>query len=126
MTIKEKIEGDFKQAYKNKELKKKDLLNVLKAEISRNEDASNQLTDAQVSAIVKKMIESLKLIGTEESNTEISYLEVYLPTQLSTDQIQLLVNDRKSEGMNMGQIMGWFKKEYEGQYDGKVVSQLAK
>lgn len=128
-TLKEKIQGDIKVAMKAREAGalKKELLKVVLAEFSRVEDASKQLTDAEYQAIIKKMVKSLKEVGTDKSNQEIKILEEYLPTELAIDVIESEIKKLIDEGVNnMGQIMGHFKKNFEGQYDGKVVSTAAK
>lgn len=128
-TVKEKIQADIKVAMKAREAGKvkKELLKVVLAEFSRVEDASKQLSDAEYQAIIKKTVKNLKEVGTEEANVEIAILQEYLPQELSEDYIREVINKMVADGANnIGPIMGHFKKNHEGQYDGKLVSTIAR
>jgi uncharacterized protein YqeY len=128
MTLKEKINADFTQAYKEKNFKKKDLLSVIKAEISRGEAGLKTYADSDVIQLIKKLVESNKIVGSEETIAENIILEAYLPKQMDSELIRKEIQHFVSfeDNKNIGKIMKHFKDNYEGQYDGKVVSAIAK
>ena len=104
-------------------------------------------TDAEVVAVVKKFIknnnETLRAAVTDtvvnHVKTEIAILERYLPKQLTAAEIEKFFEDSvyiwahefcASENdkpeINVGVLMKELKNQHEGQYDGKIASQLAK
>lgn len=128
MNLKEQISNDLKQAMKDKNMVKLNVLRVLKAEIERNEQTANgkvELTDADIIKQVKKMIEGLK--ETKYEDNEMSTLEIYLPKQLNNEEITFVIKGLKESNItNIGDIMKFFKTNYDGLYDGKEVSNLIK
>ena len=97
------------------------------SEFSRVEDASNQLSELEYQAILKKVVKSLKEVGTETAQKEIKILNKYLPTELTEAYIKETIENMVSDGAeNLGAIMGHFKKNHEGLYDGKLVSTIAR
>ena len=77
MTLQERIEDDLRQAIKNQDRPKKDLIRVLLGEITKK---TKTPSDEEVIKCIKKQIESAKLCHTEE---EIPFLEVYLPKEMN-------------------------------------------
>lgn len=126
MNLKERINADFITAFKEKDLKKKNFLGLLKGEIQLEETRPNMVpSDDLTLSMIRRMEKGLKQINTEESLSELVYLEPYLPKMMSEDQIRVIVNGYKSEGLtNVGQIMGRFNKEYKGLADNKLVSSI--
>lgn len=57
-----------------------------------------------------------------EVNLEKNLFQNYLPTQLSDNEVQILIENARF--VNMGQIQMFFKTNYPGRYDGKVVAQI--
>ena len=57
---------------------------------------------------------------------ERDYLDKYLPTQLSRDEIEKIAIEQEVLGQNFGQIMGFLKKTYAGKYDPQFASQIIK
>jgi len=128
MNLKTKISEALKSAMKEKKLGELSILRVLKSEIERNEQSTNgkiELSDADVVKIVKKMGDGIR--ETTNNQTELAVLDSYLPQQLTEANIRNLIAEIKDMGTtNMGDIMKFFKKNYDGMYDGKMVSELAK
>ena len=122
MTLKEKIAQEFITAYKNKDFIKKDLLNVVKAEIQRKEAGKIIFQDKDIIQLIKKMIEDLQLIGTEQSKIEINILSKYIPQQMEEDEIISLIKQQPFN--NLGECMKFFSTHYAGQYNGKQVSEI--
>jgi len=134
MTLKEKINKDYIEAFKAKNTVAKNLLSVIKGEIQtleKNTGVEN-LSDEDVIKILNKTVKSLKetLTSVTESEkmmyvqTELSIVDSYLPTQLSVEEIQSKIDALVASGVkNLGMIM----KEFNSlPVDKKVVSELAK
>ena len=129
MTIKERINADFMEAYKAKNMKKKDFLGVVKGEIQNEEGRTGTLSDTSVLAVLKKIEKSLKQTNTPESLVELEFLEPYLPTLMSEEtireKVRLIIIE--SGNKNVGYLMGMFNKQNTGaSFDNKVVSTVIK
>lgn len=59
---------------------------------------------------------------------ELAAIEAFLPKQMSAEQIEKILVDLKTAtpGINLGLVMKTLKESYNGQYDGKVASEVAK
>lgn len=127
MTLKEKINADFIEAFKAKNMAKKTFLGILKGEIQNEEGRGTVTTDESVLVIVKKMEKSLKTTNTPESLVELEFLNPYLPTLMGEDKIREILSEYKNNGLsNVGQMMGEFNKSFKGLADNKLVSELVK
>lgn len=125
--LKERINADFMSAFKNKETEKKNFLGVVKGEIQNEEGRSGSATDEVVVAILRKMEKSLTQTNTPDSLKELEYIKPYLPVQMGPDRIREIVSNYKLNGLgNVGQIMGEFNKNFKGQADNKIVSEIVK
>lgn len=108
------------------------LLGVLLGEIDRLPIPRTQRpTEDQIYAIVKKLYEGAELLASkdlsEESKIEYAYLKDYIKQQLSSEEIIKIITGLKTNfNCNIGLVMKHFKDNYSGQYDGKLVSQIAK
>lgn len=134
MTLKEKINKDYIEAFKAKNTVAKNLLSVIKGEIQtieKNTSVEN-LSDEDVIKILNKTVKSLKETLTSLSETakisatqtELKIVESYLPKQLSINEIQIKIDALVASGVNnLGQIM----KEFNSlPADKKIVSEIAK
>lgn len=137
MTLKERINADFMEAYKSKDMEKKNFLGVLKGAIQTQEGKQIESTDENVLRVIKafekginETIESKTKIGEDVSQqlTEKKYLEVYMPTLMSEDEIRGVVKEflsRDGVNKNQGFLMGLFNKEQKGKgFDNKTVSKI--
>jgi len=125
MNLINSISEDLKTAMKEKNTVKLGILRVLKAEIQRSEQGANgkvELTDGDVIKLVKKLVEGIK--ETTNNQDELSILETYLPKQLSEAEMRQIISLLSVK--DMGAIMKHFKANYDGQYDGKTLSTIAK
>lgn len=125
MTIQEQVSSDLTSAIKERNEGKKAILRVLIGEFNRE---GKVLPDEKATAIIKKMVANAEDM---KNTTEAEILSEYLPKQLTNDQINMLVSqiieDESITSMReMGKIMGIFKAEYAGKYDGSVVSKVIK
>lgn len=136
MTIKEKINTDFLEAYKNKDMFKKNFLGVIKGSIQTNEGKMIESTDENVLKLLKSIEKGLnenlthrKKSGLDfsEQERELQFLSVYLPQNMSESEIAVIVDKMiESNGSsNVGQLMGLFNKENKGKsFDNKLVNQI--
>jgi uncharacterized protein YqeY len=115
MTLKEKINADFMTAFKSKNMVAKSILSVVKGEIQTVEKniGSDNLSDAEVTKILTKTVKSLKetitLTNDEKSKVELSVIEVYLPTQMSKEEVTNKVTELVNSGITqIGAIMKEF------------------
>lgn len=138
MSLKEKIKDDIKQAMRDKNESRLGTLRMLSAAIQRREvDERIQLDDAQVIAVIEKLVkqgrESIEQYvkgGRQEladkESGEIAVFQAYLPQQLSEAEIDQLVAEAiaatgASSIKDMGKIMGALKPKLQGRADmGKV------
>ena len=113
-------------------------LTTLYAEAAKvGKDAGNrETTDAEVVAVLKKFqknIEETKKAtrGKEVHETldrEVAILERYLPKQLTEGELIDKVLDLRSKSIigDLKGCMAYFKSHYAGQYDGAVLSRVAR
>ena len=125
MSLKEKINADFITAFKAKEMDRKNFLGLLKSEIQNEEGRGTVTTDGTVLIILRKMEKSIKLTNDSQSLVELSYMEPYLPSLMTEEQIRTIVKGYKNAGLtNTGQMMGLFSRDYKGLADNKLVSSI--
>lgn len=144
MSLKDKLQNDWKVALKARESFKASVLNMAKAAIL-NEEKNNKgsnLNDEQVIAIISKevkmrrdSIEEFKKGNRQDlvdtTNQEIEILLNYLPQQLTEKEITEIVTNAVKEldasGMkDMGKVMSIVNPKTKGRADGKLVSQVVK
>jgi uncharacterized protein YqeY len=122
MTLKEKINADYMKAFKEKNTVKKNLLSVVKSEITtieKNTSVEN-LSDADVTKILNKTAKSLNetiksLTSTDYSESllqacvELTIIQCYLPTLMSKEEVDAKVNELVTSGITqIGSIMKEF------------------
>jgi len=137
------IEDDIKSSMKKGNKVKTSTLRMAKSEIKLLEiNKKNTLSNTETLSVIQKMIKQRKesiaqfdkagrkeLV--EKETNEISFLEVYLPEQLTESELQKIVTTQiNSSSANsikdMGKVMGILKGELEGKADMGVVSNLVK
>ena len=94
------------------------------------------LTNDEIISIIqktrKKMFETIELISQiperAEQKTKLlqerELLEVYLPTQLTTEELEKIAIQQEVLDQNLGQIMSFLKKNYAGRYDPKEANAI--
>jgi uncharacterized protein YqeY len=138
MTIKDRINTDFMEAYKAKNMEKKNFLGVLKGAIQTQEGKNIESTDENVLKVIKSLekginenIEGRKATGldTAEQELELSYIKPYQPELMGEDiireKVRLIILEVGKA--NLGLLMGTFNKQNAGKaFDNKVVSNIIK
>ena len=139
MSLKETLLDDLKSAMKEKNVPKKNAIQMARASVLQFEkDNKTALDDEGIIEIIAKEVKKRKDVlpdyekcGREdllnEINTEIETLMVYLPAQLSDDEIDELVKkviaDASASSMkDMGKVMAALMPLTKGKADGKRVN----
>lgn len=116
-TLIEKINQDFMDAYKAKDMDRKNFLGVVKGEVTKD---SKEPSDKEVIKALKKFEKSLLSVIESNSkkdvqpgwneNDELNIIQSYLPEQMSESEIDAKLKEIVDGGANhIGQIMGAFK-----------------
>ena len=141
--IKEKLLNDLKEAMKDKNLVKKNTVQMVRAAILQVEkDKQIELTEEQVIEIIAKETKKRKDAAIEfeksgredlinQNKEEIEILSAYLPKQLSVEEIENIVKavieETGATGMkDMGPVMKKAKEQIGAAADGKTVSDVVK
>ncbi len=100
-----------------REVTEDEALTVLNREMKQRKDSLHEFEQANRIDLVEK------------TNSEINILEEYLPSQLSDDELELIVQETIEEvGANskadMGKVMGAIMPKVKGRTDGNKVNQL--
>jgi uncharacterized protein YqeY len=134
MTLKERISEDMKTAMRSGEKDRLAVIRLLQAAIKQREvDERITLDDAQVTAVLEKMIKQRKesivafekgaradLVAKEAA--EIAVLQPYLPAQLSDAELDVLIVEAigatgATSIKDMGKVMGIVKSKAAGKAD---------
>lgn len=146
MALKERLNDDLKAALLGGNRFAADTLRNLKAAILNEEVAQNRrdegLNDTEIEGViareVKKRRESIVLYEknertdlAENEQAEIDVLSVYLPEQLSDDEIQTTIDEIVTTlGVTgpqaMGQVIGAVKSKLGSAADGATIARLVK
>ena len=139
MTLKERITEDMKAAMKGAEKERLSTIRMAQAAIKQREvDERITLDDAQVVAVIEKMVKQRKESITQfeqggradlaaKEKAEIEQLQAYLPAQLSDAEIDALIKDAiattgAASIKDMGKVMGAVKAKAAGRADMGAVS----
>ncbi|SFV64989.1 Transamidase GatB domain protein [hydrothermal vent metagenome] len=143
MNLRNQINQDVKEAMKAKDTKKRDALRLLTSAFKQIEvDERKELSDEDVIKIIQTQIKRRNDAASQYKDAgrddlmqteldEIAYYEVYLPTQLTDEELCNAINTIITEVgastmKDMGKIMGMANKTLAGQADGKRISECVK
>ena len=100
---------------------------------------TDSLSDAAVLKVIqaekKKLCESLDYAKQDnrdeliaEATARISCVDQFLPKQMDENELSQIISKFIGENpdVQMGQVMGYLKKEHSGTFDGKLASTLTK
>ena len=141
MTLREKIDGDIVAAMRSRDQSRLDALRFLKSVIQAAEKAQGEsLDDEGVVQVITKQVndrrESIRMFqqGNREDlvakeSVELAVLEVYLPPQLSQEELGQLVRRVIEEVgattiRDKGRVMGRLMPQVRGKADGTEVNAL--
>lgn len=144
MSLKEQLFNDLKQAMKDKDTVKKEVIQIVRAGILQIEKDNKieNLDDDNVLSVISKEIKKINDVipdfekGNRQdlvdiANQKIELLKAYLPEQMSEDEIKAIVDEAiKSVGAvsmkDMGKVMGAVSSKTKGRADNKIVSNIVK
>ena len=143
MTLRETINTDVKNAMKAKETKKRDALRLLTSAFKQIEvDERKELSDDDVIKIIQTQVKRRNDAASQYKDAgrddlmqieldEIAFYEVYLPAQLSDDELaselkEIISKAGASSPKDMGKVMGMASKALAGKADGKRISECVK
>jgi len=137
MTIRENINAEYLSAFKNRETVKKNILGVLRGEITTIEKNKGitPLPDAEITKLLmkykKNIEESRKLRDTLELSVEQEVIESFLPQPMNEAEIRrevaeiikTLPHDLPVNAL-VGKTMGEFNKKFAGVADSRQVMSI--
>lgn len=146
MALEQQIDQDLKTALLNGEKLKVETLRGLKSVFlyakvaagTRGTDFTDEQLLPMLAKEAKKRQESIELYikagdqaRTEKEQAEKAIIEGYLPTQLSEEELVLVINEVMSqmnpEGMSaMGKVIAEVKQQTQGAADGALIAKLVK
>lgn len=141
--LKEKLLQDLKETMKEKNVIRKNVVQMVRAAILQVEkDKQIEVTDEQIVEIIAKEAKKRKdsIPDYEKSGRqdlldqikqEIAILEEYLSEQLSEQEIEekvkaIITNLEASSMKDMGKVMKTAKEELGASADGKTINEIAK
>ena len=143
MNLKSQITEQMKDAMRAKDTARLGTIRLLLAAIKQREvDERIELTDADVIAVIEKMLKQRRdsIAAFESANRidladiekfEVTVLQTYMPKQMSDDEISQIINqviaDTGAQGAkDMGKVVGLVKPLVAGMADMGKVSGLIK
>ncbi len=148
MSLRNKIDEDYKQSIKNKDQQKIDTLRLIRSAIkdkdisSRTSENKEGINDSEIMSLLLNLIKQRNdsieqfqkakrddLIKNEQS--EIEVIKDYLPQQKTQEETEKIINEIISSNnlesiKDMGRLMSIIKNDYAGQVDMGLVGKIAK
>ncbi|MGA9225059.1 MAG: GatB/YqeY domain-containing protein [Mesobacillus sp.] len=142
MSLLERLNNDMKQAMKNKEKDRLTTIRMIKASLQNeaikvgNQELSEEEELTVLSREVKQRKDSLQEFEkagredlVEKIQTELKHVEVYMPQQLSEEEVAAIVKDAIAETgaaskADMGRVMAVIMPKVKGKADGSLVNKL--
>ncbi|TMU85589.1 GatB/YqeY domain-containing protein [Bacillus sp. BHET2] len=142
MSLLNRLNDDMKQAMKNKEKEKLSVIRMLKASLQNEaiKHGKQELSEDEeltvLSREVKQRKDSLQEFQNagredlvEKIQTELTYVEIYMPKQLSEEEVSAIVQETVVEvgatsKADMGKVMGAIMPKLKGKADGALVNKL--
>ncbi|MBN8208338.1 GatB/YqeY domain-containing protein [Bacillus sp. NTK071] len=141
MSLNDRLTADMKVAMKNKEKNKLSVIRMVKSSI-QNESikVGHDLTEEEELTVLTREVKQRKdsLLEFEKAgrsdlvqnlDEELSILSVYLPKQLSEEEVEQIVQEVISETgasskKEMGKVMGALMPRVKGKADGGLVNRI--
>jgi len=143
MGLRETIDTDIKNALKSGAKDKLSALRMLSAALKNKQiDKRRLLTEEEivesVRSLIKQRKDSIELFAkggrqdlVDKETAEVAVLEVYLPKQLTPEELEVMVRDAVAQtgaqgAKDMGKVMKAIIPLVGGRADGKLISELVK
>ena len=148
MSLRNKIDEDYKKSIKDKDQQKIDTLRLIRSAIkdkdisSRTSENKEGINDSEILSLLLNLIKQRNdsieqfqkakrddLIKNEKS--EIEVIKDYLPKQKTQEETEKLINEIISSNnllsiKDMGKLMSIIKNDYAGEVDMGLVGKIAK
>ncbi len=148
MSLRNKIDEDYKQSIKSKDQQKIDTLRLIRSAIkdkdisSRTSENKEGINDSEILSLLLNLIKQRNdsieqfqkakrddLIKNEKS--EIEVIKDYLPQQKTQEETDKIINEIISSNnlesiKDMGKLMSIIKNDYAGEVDMGLVGKIAK
>ena len=148
MSLRNKIDEDYKQSIKNKNQQKIDTLRLIRSAIkdkdisSRTSENKDGIIDTEILSLLLNLIKQRKdsieqfekakrddLIKNEQN--EIEVIKEYLPQQKSQEEteniiVEIIKKNNLESIKDMGKLMSIIKNDYAGEVDMGLVGKIAK
>ncbi len=148
MSLRNKIDEDYKQSIKNKDQQKTGTLRLIRSAIkdkdisSRTSENKEGINDSEILSLLLNLIKQRNdsieqfqkakrddLIENEKS--EIKVIKDYLPKQKTQEETEKIINKIISSNnlesiRDMGKLMSIIKNDYSGEMDMGLVGKIAK
>ena len=148
MSLRNKIDEDYKQTIKNKEKHKINTLRLIRSAIkdkdiaSRTSENKEGINDSEILSLLISLIKQRKdsieqfekakrddLIKNEQNEIEI--IKEYLPQQKSQEEteniiVEIIKKNNLESIKDMGKLMSIIKNDYAGEVDMGLVGKIAK
>ena len=143
MALKEQLMDDLKAAMKDKDIIRKNTVQMIRSAVLQFEkDNKTELDDSGVTDVIAKELKRRRDVLPEyeksgredliaDINREIEILLAYLPKQLTKEELEEIVVAAISEVgatsmKDMGKIMGAVMPKTKGRADGKMINEIVK
>jgi uncharacterized protein len=148
MSLRNKIDEDYKQSIKNKDQQKIDTLRLIRSAIkdkdisSRSSVNKEEIKDTEILtlliSLIKQRKDSIEQFQkakredlTKNEQNEIEIIKEYLPQQKSQEETEKIINEiilsNNLESIkDMGKLMSIIKNDYAGEVDMGLVGKIAK
>ena len=146
MTLSERVDKEYIDAYKAKETEKVGALRLLKSAIKNRlvelKRINGSLSDEELIEIIKKQVkqcrdslEQFAQAGRDDlarkEKGEIEILEAYLPEMMGEEEMTALIDQTIQEvgaasPRDMGKVLGKIMAEHKSRVDGKALSEAVK
>ena len=143
MSLQQRLGDDLKAAMKSSDSLKTSVLRMVKAaiknkQVEKREELSDEEIISVISTLTKQRRESIDLFSkggreelAEKERQELAMLQLYLPGQLSPEDLDRIImeaiNESSAEGVkDIGKVMRLIMPRVQGAADGKVVNQRVK
>lgn len=144
MSMEQQIQQDIKAAMLAKEKTRLESLRAIKAAIllAKTADGSESIADEAVVKIIQKLVKQRKETAeiykqqnraelAEQELAEAAAMEVYLPKQLSEEELEaelkkIIAQVGATGPQDMGKVMGTATKALAGKAEGRMISALVK
>jgi len=149
--LKRKIEADFKESFKNRDVIRSQTLRMVLAAIHNreiekrgrgNSENSEELTEEEVLEVIrreaKKRKEAIELYTkggrpelAEQETAELEIIKKYLPQELSDGELENIISEvmakvKPQSDKDFGKVMGEVMKLTKGRADSKKVGELVR